>query len=211
MGAARDDRHAELNRRKWDARAPTYERFDYGYHRVFQRNLIRLIDPRPHIRFLDVGCGTGWAVRRVASLVGGQGQFHGLDLSWRMLAEAGLRARGAANVHFHQAQAEHLPFADGCFDCVICSFSFHHYLRPAVALHEMGRVLSAKGRIYIMEPTRDGPIICGIERWVSAREPEHVRFYSTDEYRRLVVEAGLRFVDTRLAWFPVKVHVMGGR
>ena len=62
MATEQGERHAELNERKWDARAPTYERLDYGYHRIFQRVLIHLVDARPGIRVakLEYEAFTNW-------------------------------------------------------------------------------------------------------------------------------------------------------
>lgn len=59
--------HTRLNERKWDSRAATYDRKRFDYFRWMQKRVVRLIDLRPGLHFLDIGCGTGWAVRYVAA------------------------------------------------------------------------------------------------------------------------------------------------
>ncbi len=65
----RNTQHAEMNERKWDARAATYDYKRFDYFRWMQQRVIRLIALRPGLRFLDIGCGIGWAVRYMASLL----------------------------------------------------------------------------------------------------------------------------------------------
>lgn len=65
-------------------------------------------------QILDVGCGTGWFTRQMATL---PGQFvTGIDLNAEWLAFA--RSRDARST-YHQANALALPFADNSFDHVL--------------------------------------------------------------------------------------------
>jgi SAM-dependent methyltransferase len=50
-------------------------------------------------------------------------------------------------IDFREADIEHLPFADGSFDAVTCSFALGHLPYPERALAECVRVLNAGGRI----------------------------------------------------------------
>lgn len=77
--------------------------------------LIRsLLDLQPGDTVLDVGCGTGWFTRRVAS---DGAQVVGLDRHAQALAFAGqLGAGGTSYVH---GDATALPFADASFDAVL--------------------------------------------------------------------------------------------
>ncbi len=201
------DEQVDLNKSKWDARAATFDDRCFDYFRCLQRRVVRLIEVKPGIHFLDVGCGTGWAVRHVAGLVQGRGEFHGADLSANMIAKARANSVDLVNVHFHQANAERLPLEGGTFDSIICTNSFHHYPDPFKALSEMARVLKVGGRVYIMDLTADGPLLRAIDRRVKAREKEHVKFYGTREYRQMFSVAGLRYVRSKTIAFPMKVHI----
>ena len=56
-----------------------------------------------------------------------------------------------------QGDSERLPFASSSFDVVTCANSFHHYPHQARAISEMHRVLSAAGRLMLIDGYRDGP------------------------------------------------------
>src|SRR5437660_2727946 len=74
--------------------------------------MLSLLDAGGGKRVLDVGCGTGDDVHKIAELVGGPGQAVGLDHSAVMIAEARRRqARAALPVRFIDGDAEHLSFA----------------------------------------------------------------------------------------------------
>jgi SAM-dependent methyltransferase len=92
-------------------------------------------------RLLDVGCGSGLALRLAADRGAG---VTGLDASDGLLAHARRRVPGAPIV---EGELEALPFADGSFDVVTGFNSFQYAARPAAALAEAARVLERGGRV----------------------------------------------------------------
>lgn len=74
----------------------------------------RQLATRPGETLLDVGCGTGWFTRRFAA----DGALAtGLDPNPEWLAYA--RAQSNSDIHWVNGDAQHLPFADEQFDCVV--------------------------------------------------------------------------------------------
>lgn len=199
--------HAELNERKWDARATTFDQKRFDYFRWMQRRVIGLIDLRPNLHFLDIGCGTGWAVRYVASCLQDKGEFYGVDISGTMIETAQAQSRDFGKVHFYKSNAEQLPLESGSVDCAICTNSFHHYLDPSKVLNEIRRVLAVAGRLYILDVTTDDFVMrwidCRVRRW----EREHVKFYSSREYQTMFTAAQLKYLNSRLIVYPIKVHI----
>jgi ubiquinone/menaquinone biosynthesis C-methylase UbiE len=197
------------NERKWSLRAATYDDWRHGYFRWMQRALISVAQLGPSVNFLDLGCGTGWAVCYVARRTHGEGHFVGADISRGMIEKARSNAGDLSNVQFYVASADDLPLESGYFDTVICTNSFHHYARPEAALSEVGRVLSPGGKIYILDVTADDWFI----RWIDSRarknEKEHVKFYASDEYARMFRGAGLAHEASRRLrlFYPLKVHI----
>lgn len=200
--------HAGRNERKWDSRADTYDQKRFDYFRWMQRRVIGLIDLRPGCHFLDIGCGTGWAVRCVAGLLQDQGEFSGVDLSGAMIETAQVQSRGFRNVHFYKANAEQIPMASGSVDFAICTNSFHHYLNPSKVLAEIHRVLRVDGRLYILDVTADDFLIRWINHRVRQREPEHVQFYGGQEYRTLSAAARLKYLNSQWVAYPLKIHII---
>lgn len=183
----------EAARRRFDRWADRYERDRRSrFNRGPQRDAFALLDLQPGDRFLDVGCGTGAAVRDAAAVAA---RAVGVDLSVRMVERA--RELATDGAEFVVADSEDLPFADGEFTAVLCTASFHHYPDPRRAVAEMARVLEPGGRVVIGDGTSDllaARVADGILRRI---DRSHVRLYRTAELRALVAGAGFRDVDVQ--------------
>lgn len=199
--------HEAANARKWSARAETYDKKRFDYFRWMQKRAIEVADISAGVRLLDVGCGTGFAVRFCAKRLDDRGLFCGVDVAPRMIELARSSSGELKNVRFEVATAENLPYADDHFDVIICTNSFHHYQNPSVALSEMHRVLCSGGRVVIMDVTADSFLVKAVDRRVRKRESEHVKFYSSPEYRGMFEQASLTYLRTKTVMPPMKVHI----
>lgn len=200
--------HTQLNEKKWDRVAEKYDELiaRHWFH-FTQKRVLSLLNEPENQRLLDMGCGTGWAVRYLASLPRNSGEFYGVDISSRMIEIAEGNCAGHENAHFYRADAAALPFEGDFFDSIVCTSSFHHYFSPSRVLDEVYRVLKPGGKVYIMDVTADGFIVNMSSRWTRKREREFVKYYSTREYRALFTKAKLSYVASRLMWPLVKVHI----
>ncbi len=199
--------HDKLTQEYFDKWANNFEKRGTPFQ-YFQRRVISIIDPKPNSSFLDLGCGTGWAVRYVSSLAGGKGHFIGIDISGKMIEKAKEIARGMHNISFYNASSEDLPLENNYFDNIICTFSFHHYLHPEKALSEAFRVLKSGGKLYILDFTPDDFFIKWIDRVFLKMQKEHVKQYSTMEFKRLFNNAGLKPLGSKIILsYPIKLHI----
>ncbi len=144
--------------------------------------------------FLDVGCGTGWAVRKAAKQLK-FGKSCGIDISSKMIENALAQTPNTENqnIEFQVANSEAIPYPDESFSSIICTFSIHHYQNPVRALLEMKRVLKQDGSIVILDSARD----VSFAIWLQDRgrryfEESHVKYYTTKEMEALVTEAQLK-------------------
>lgn len=145
-----------------------------------------------------------------ASKANGNGEFYGLDLSPKMIEKAiSNNIEKNKKVHFCQGNAEELPFRADYFDAIICTNSFHHYPNPSHVLAEVYRVLKPTGKIFILDLTADGPIMKLVNRRVSKKEKEHVKFYNSWEYREMFADAKIEYLSRNKLGLlnPVKVHI----
>jgi ubiquinone/menaquinone biosynthesis C-methylase UbiE len=187
--------HAELAARRFDRWARTYGQGRTApWFRHFQQIGLERLALQPGERFLDVGCGTGWAVQQAAGLLG-SGTACGLDVSPRMIEEA-YRQSLRAGAEFHLGSADRLPFVGNSFDALLCSCSFHHYQQPLAALAEFRRVLRPGGRLVLIDAARDISIAIWLQdRWRRSLEKSHVRYYTTAEIGELLAQTDFRMEE----------------
>jgi SAM-dependent methyltransferase len=125
----------------WSARADDWARIQEPLMKPAFEAGLDAIAITPDLRLLDVGCGSGLALRLAADR---GASVTGLDASSGLLEHARRRVPGAP---FVQGELEQLPFADGSFDVVTGFNSFQYAAQPAVALAEAARVLAPGGRV----------------------------------------------------------------
>jgi ubiquinone/menaquinone biosynthesis C-methylase UbiE len=138
----------------FDERAAGYEsgRIGQWHLEIADRTAARALacQPAPR-RVLDVGCGTGYLLRRLAAQVPDAGaRFVGVDLAPRMLRAAAGRA-GDPRLRFARAAAERLPAADAAFDLVVSTTSFDHWAGQGTGLAECARVLAPGGTLVLTD------------------------------------------------------------
>ena len=156
----------------------------------------------PHMRsgsrVLDVGCGPGASLLRVARLVP-SGEVVGVDLSLEMLQLADERARraGVGNVALFQADAADLaPTFGGSFDIAYSCLVHHHFAEPAAAVRGIVASLRPGGVYAAIDAT--GPRLTKVATPLArAVDPGWVRFWTTQALLELIRSAGLERVSWR--------------
>lgn len=125
-----------------------------GIHRLWKRFALELSGVRQGQRVLDLAGGTGDLAARLNRMVGRTGQVLLADINLRMLEVGRERLTDRAivgNIEYVQANAQHLPFPDDCFDCITIAFGLRNVTDKDAALHSMYRVLRPGGRVVILE------------------------------------------------------------
>ena len=136
-------------RRAWAKEAKVYDRrIGWVERRLFGDEHRAWACSRVGGDVLEVAVGTGLNL----PLYAGDVTVKGLDLSLEMLSIARRRAaESPADVELLEGDAHALPFADGSFDAVVCTFSLCNIPDPAVAVGEMKRVLKPSGKLVLVD------------------------------------------------------------
>jgi len=189
---------------------------DYQYHalhsghpmqRFWHGGKLTMIDQliRPHLntdsRLLEIGCGAGNLLLQASV----RGSFPvALDLSMQALSfvrsrltEAASSAEAPRGFASTQAIGEHLPLADGSFDCVILSEVIEHLEAPQVSIKEAARVLRPGGRLLVTTPNYRSfwPLMeWAVDRLNMAPKmggEQHISRFHPANLRHLLTELGL--------------------
>lgn len=123
--------------------------------------------PKARGHVLEIGVGTGlnaplYDAKSVTSWVGVEPDPH-------------MRRRAAKRIEalpfptdLHNATAEHLPFPDGHFDSLVCTFTLCTIPDASKACQEMFRVLKPDGLLVFAEHTMsDSPAMASLQRWLN--------------------------------------------
>jgi SAM-dependent methyltransferase len=152
--------------------------------------LIAVAAPRADERALDLGCGVGHTLRRIAPRVA---FAIGADATLEMMQAGRTSVVSAPNAAFVQSDATALPFTDASFDLATCRLAAHHFSDAAAAFREVARVLRPGGRFVLVDnyAPDDGALDAFINELETLRDPSHVRNHSVGGWRELLQDAGL--------------------
>jgi ubiquinone/menaquinone biosynthesis C-methylase UbiE len=120
-----------------------------AHHSDIAEQTIALMRINPADRILDLGCGTGWASRRLARIATA-GEITGIDVADEMLRRAEQASQGIGNVRYLWGSAEKIPATDNSFDKVLSIESFYYYADQGKSLDELRRVMKPGGRLFIL-------------------------------------------------------------
>lgn len=87
--------------------------------------------------FLDIGCGTGYLIERLAH-IGHAGRLFGLDLVRPSIADT-------PGKRYTAGDAEYMPFPDDTFDVITCLHTLSHITDLPAAMREAQRALRDRG------------------------------------------------------------------
>jgi ubiquinone/menaquinone biosynthesis C-methylase UbiE len=132
----------------WDKSAPSYDKQIAFFERIQFGGGREWLGARSQGRVLEVAIGTG---RNLAHYPA-DATLTGIELSPAMLAIARTRSADLGlDADLREGDAEALPFADACFDTVVCALSLCTIPDPATAIGEMKRVLVPGGRLLLLD------------------------------------------------------------
>lgn len=149
----------------FDERSAGYEQGWLGrlHHEIADRTaeVALAVAPSP-ARILDVGCGTGYLLRLLASRCPEAAELAGVDPAPGMIKVAAASGApdatgapgapaGDERLKFSAGVAEQLPYRDGSFDLVVSATSFDHWSDQAAGLRECHRVLVPDGHLVLVD------------------------------------------------------------
>jgi demethylmenaquinone methyltransferase/2-methoxy-6-polyprenyl-1,4-benzoquinol methylase len=150
---------ANLVRAVFDSVAEKYDIMNdlmsLGIHRLWKREFLTALGPRPHYTLLDLAAGTGditfgWLER-------GGGPVVMADINAAMLSVGRDRATAKGylgDIEFLVADAEKLPLPDASFDRIAMAFGLRNCTNKEQVIAEAYRLLKPGGRFLVLEFSR---------------------------------------------------------
>ena len=126
----------------------------FGIHYAWKRTAVRMLDPAPGDRILDVCGGTGDLAILAARAIGPAGRVIIYDIN-RAMIQAGMHkvtdTEIAGRLGYIQGNAESISFPDRHFDSAMVGFGIRNVTRMKKGFEEMYRVLKPGGKMMCLE------------------------------------------------------------
>lgn len=180
---------AEIGRWYPDSYGAHREMGEAQVERALTRKTTRMapFEGVPPGRILDVGCGSGYDLLRLAKM---GWRTSGIEVDPAAAAQA--RALGH---ELFEGMAEHADFPDASFDAITMMHSLEHVHDPIAVLSNMRRMLAPGGRILVTIPHIDSTSFRIFRsRWSHLEVPRHLYFYTRRSLGPVARRAGLRVV-----------------
>ena len=162
------------------------------------------VQVEPHFTILDVGCGGGRTIDKLATLASA-GCVSGIDISDQSVAvsrKTNAKWIAAGRVDIQQASVSKLPFTDAKFDLVTAVETHYYWPEPAADLREILRVLKPGGRLCLIAETYKGQTLDAL--LAPAMKLIGARYLTIDQHKELLTEAGFSGVaidvERRKGW-----------
>ncbi|MDR3082761.1 MAG: methyltransferase domain-containing protein [Streptomyces sp.] len=123
--------------------------------RSYKERMLDELDVRPGQTVVDLGCGPGTDLHALAEAVTTTGAVIGVDHDQAAVDAAQERTAGQDTIAVHLGDIHDLQLADRTVDRARTDRVLQHVADPALALHEIHRVLRPGGRIVMGEPDWD--------------------------------------------------------
>jgi trans-aconitate 2-methyltransferase len=197
----------------WDPRQ--YKKFEREREQPFY-DLLAMVRPAPHMRVVDLGCGTG-RLTRVAHERLDALETSGVDRSDSMLNEM-RRATLPAGLRFEVGSIEaFVASAAGGYDLVFSNAAFHWVEDHERLIGGLSRALRPSGQLAFQVPAQHDGLSHVIAEELTAVEPFRAAFggwhrpqpvLTPDAYAHLLHRCGFAAQNVRLIVYP---HVLASR
>jgi len=157
--------------------------------------LTRGVKIEPASTVIDVGCGDGgfisFCARRGAKVIFVDRDEAKVHATRELVKNSPARAYEAI-----VSDCSPLPLDDNVGDVVICTEVLEHVADPMVFLKELIRVAKPGAKLLLTVPdARSEKFVAATAPPSYFEEPNHIRIFYADEFRELVLKAGLEIED----------------
>lgn len=176
-------------------------------------DLLAFVTPKPNLRVLDLGCGTGALTAEAHTRLRAR-ETVGIDRSPRML-DAALKAGAAAGLRFEVGTIEAFQDRDA-YDLILSNAAFHWVEDHASLVPRLFAALKPGGQLAFQVPAMHDSVTHRLAEELTTSEPFRSAFagwhkrqpvLTPDAYAQLLYRTGFTGQRVRLTVYP---HVLEG-
>lgn len=192
---------------EFDRAAVSYETGRLAsWYKAQGEQVLQALDDSQTGLVVDIGCGTGWLLRRIAHRFP-ESEGVGIDLSGNMVAVAKEKARddGIRTLSFVKLDWEGPEdeiasrLGQNSAQAVICASAFHYFTDTQNTLERIFRLLAPDGQFLLLERAKERSWITVfwdvLHRFVIR---DRARFYTSEILEEMLQDAGFR--DVKVRW-----------
>lgn len=204
--------------RSYDRLSRVYDIVAWPCERSLLLRGLRLLSPTEGESILELGCGTGHTVARIAQTVSAEGRACGVDISRGMVRASRRRAlKGTLlpRTHLVIGDGVHVPFANAVFAAAYMGFTLELFDTPVLleVLAEVRRVLQPGGRLCVVSMSRSSgrSMPVRLYEWAHATWPSMVDCRPI-HVQRTLERAGFHIVEhEKASVFGLPVEIVLGQ
>ena len=160
--------------------------------------IVDLLELEPGMAVADVGAGSGFVARLIATAVGPSGRVFATELEPKMVAYMAERARAEALANFTavQGKADATGLEPGSVNAVLMTDAFSFFDRPDEMLRSTAAALKPGGMLVIVDLPREGQgaATTGVDADDVVRAAKRAGFERKDEITLVPGQYAIRFV-----------------
>jgi ubiquinone/menaquinone biosynthesis C-methylase UbiE len=130
------------------------KRITFGRENKLRKTTCELAQIKKGDNVLEIGCATGSLTIEAKRYAGNEGKVAAIDIIPGMIEVCKEKVKNEnLNIDFQLGSIDNIPFPDGLFDVVMCSFMIFHMSDTVrnKGLEEIYRVLKPNGRILVLD------------------------------------------------------------
>ena len=186
--------HKEKNINAYDKKADNYDNtLDGKFTEKFKNLLLTTISAKEGDYILDVGCGNGTLLSKIALTKSIHG--YGTDISPLMVKNA---AALNPDFRFAVSSCENIPFDSGLMDIITVCAAYHHFPNVDAFGDEAKRLIKHNGSLYIAEIFLPSVIRHIANIFLPFSKDGDVKFYSSSEITSTFFGKGFRLVNVMI-------------
>ncbi len=128
----------------------------FGLHRVWKKQTLKWLNPRPGEYWLDLCCGTGDMAISLAKLLGPEGKVLGIDNAENTLNIARKRTVSRKNMSILWLEGDviNTKLVPKSFDGAVMAYGLRNLYDPKAGLYEIYRLLKPGSKVGILDFNR---------------------------------------------------------